>query len=49
MSLLNDSLPDGMRKSGIQYCKRLIDVRANGPQQLELIFDDGTTDHVNAV
>lgn len=49
MGLLDDSLPEGMSKDDIQHGKRLVDVRSTGPQQVELSFQDGTKDAVNAV
>jgi salicylate hydroxylase len=49
MHLLDDFLPDGMSKDDIQYGKRLTDVRKVGPQHIELSFQDGTKDVVNAV
>lgn len=49
MDLLDDSLPEGLSKDDIQYGKRLVDVRKIGPQQLELVFQDGSKDFANAV
>lgn len=49
MDLLDDMLPEGMSKDDIQYGKRLVDVRKTGPQQLELVFEDGSKDVANAV
>ena len=50
MNLLDDSLPAGvLAKDDIRYGKRLVDVRRTGPQELELVFEDGTKDVANAV
>ena len=51
MNLLDDSLPTGglAAKSDIRYGKRLVDVCRTGPQELELVFEDGTKDVANAV
>lgn len=49
MDLLDDSLPEGMSKEEIQYGKRLVELRKTGPQQLELVFEDGSTGLANAV
>ncbi|OAQ79649.1 salicylate hydroxylase [Purpureocillium lilacinum] len=49
MGLLDDALPEGRSTSDIRYGKRLVDVRRISPQQLELVFDDGTREPANAV
>lgn len=49
MNLLDDSLPEGMSQDDIRYGKRLVDARSIGPQQLELVFEDGSKDFANAV
>lgn len=49
MTLLDDLLPEGMDKNEIQYGKRLASVNQLGPNELELAFQDGTKDRVNAV
>ena len=49
MNLLDDALPKGMCKEDIQYGKRLVNVDKLGPNRLELTFQDGAKDIVNAV
>lgn len=52
MKLLDDSLPqnaDDGEKNEIRYGKRLAEVRRTNPQELELVFEDGSRDVANAV
>lgn len=49
MTLLDDLLPEGRSKEDIQYGKRLVSVDRLGANDLQLTFQDGVKDRVNAV
>lgn len=49
LELLDEMLPATASKDNIRYGKRLVDARRTGPQRVELTFQDGSKDVVNAV